>query len=167
MKRASILILGLLALALFANVYRNELAVWFNADSFYKPIFTGDLDVLHPGSIVRAELTPSYDVRHGFFLTFPCEDLRYVHIDDMEGVVRYSFYANGIELESKTITIPRRPMMGIHSGGTCDIVLFTFDLPYHGHSTVTLEVVVESPILKLAPYREDIKCEVSPAYWPK
>ena len=167
MKRASILILGLLALAFFANAYRNELAVWFNADSFYKPIFIGDLDVLQPGSVVRAELTPSYDVRHGFFLTFPREDMGYTYFTNIDGSVRYSFYANGVELKSKTISIPRQPMMGMYSDGTCDIVLFTFDLPYQGHSTVTLEVVVESPILKLAPYRKDIKCEVSPAYWPK
>lgn len=166
MKKASILIFGLIVLAFWSNNHRNELAVWFNSDSFYKPIFESSIDVTHPGSLVRAELMPSYDVRHGFFLTFPCENMMSTYYSNMDGSIHYSFYLNGVELDSETIDIPPHPMMGLNSSGICDIVLFTFDLPYKGHDVITLEVVLETPITKLAAYK-DIQCKVSPAYWPK
>ncbi|WP_272699842.1 hypothetical protein [Desulfovibrio sp. Fe33] len=167
MKKAGILIAVLIVIAIWANSHRNELAVWFNSDSFYKPIFIGDLNVLQPGSTVSAQLTPSYHVRHGFFLTFPCDDISLESYCNTEGSIRYSFLLNGIELDSKTIAIPKRPMRGQDSNGICDIALFTFDLPFQGHDSVTLKVVVESPFSKLSHYQKDIRCEVSPAYWPK
>ena len=167
MKKTGLLILGLIAMAVWANAHRNELAVWFNSDSFYRPIFSRDFDVLQSGSTVRAELTPSYDVRHGFFLTFPCNDVMSTKYANMDGSIHYSLYADGVELQSETLAVPKRPMMGLSSSGICDILLFTFDLPFKGSSPVTLEVVVDSPIAALAPHRNDVKCEVSPAYWPK
>ncbi|WP_319470569.1 hypothetical protein [uncultured Pseudodesulfovibrio sp.] len=166
MKKAILLILGLIALAFWTNANRNELAVWFNADSFYRPIFTSSFDVLQSGSTVRAELTPSYDVTHGFHLAFPCESLPLYYFADLDGSIRYSILSEGIELKSETISIPPHPI-SILTGEGCEIVLFTFDLPFQGHDVVTLEVVLESPITKLAPYQGNFQCIVSPAYWPK
>lgn len=154
------------AIALWSITHRNELAVWFDNDNFYRPIFEGNLDVLQKGSTVHAELKPSYNVRHGFFLIFPCDGMRSEQYNDLDGVIRYSFHSQGVELESKTIAVPSYPMKGLSSDGICDIVLFTFDLPFHGHEKVTLDVVVESPMMKLADHR-NIRCKVSPAYWPK
>ncbi len=166
MKKAILLILCLIGLAFWANANRNELAVWFNADSFYRPIFTSSFDVQEPGISIRAELKSTYQVRHGFFLTFPCDNLMSEVYNNLDGSIRYSFYSKGVELESKTIPIPQQPMMGQNRNGVCNIVLFTFDLPYQDHDIVTLEVELESPITQLIAYK-DIQCEVSPAYWPK
>lgn len=165
MKKAGILIVVLLIAAFWANSHRNELAVWFNSDSFYKPIFMGNLDVLHSGSTVSAELTSAYDVRHGFFLTFPCDQLPLDFFTNLDGSIQYTIKSGDIVLVSKVVSPPPHPMGGLNEKG-CDIVLFTFDLPFQGHDSVTLEVVVKSPITKLATY-QDIRCEVSPAYWPK
>lgn len=160
-----LLLVGLVALVLWANNHKNELAVWFNSDHFYQPIFESDFDVFCTGSSAHAELKPSYDVRHGFFLTFPCDGMRSERYDHLDGSIRYSFHSQGIELESRTIALPAYPMKGLSSNGICDIALFTFDLPFRGHEEVTLDVVIESPIMKLAPH-QDIRCKVSPAYWP-
>lgn len=160
-----LLLVGLVALVLWANNHKNELAVWFNSDHFYRPIFESDFDVFCTGSSAHAELKPSYDVRHGFFLTFPCDGMRSERYDHLDGSIRYSFHSQGIELESRTIALPAYPMKGLSSNGICDIALFTFDLPFRGHEEVTLDVVIESPIMKLAPH-QDIRCKVSPAYWP-
>nr|WP_321974341.1 hypothetical protein [Pseudodesulfovibrio indicus] len=165
MKKAGILIAVLVVIAIWANSHRNELAVWFNSDSFYKPIFIGDLNVLQPGSTVSAQLTPSYHVRHGFFLTFPCETLPIDFFANLDGSIQYTIKSGDIVLTSKLISPPTHPMGGLNERG-CDIALFTFDLPFQGHESVTLEVAVKSPITKLAPY-QNIRCEVSPAYWPK
>ena len=165
MKKIVVLMISLIALVFWANANRNELAIWFNANSFYRPIFTSDFNILDSGSTVRAELKPSYDVQHGFFLAFPCESLPLDFFANLDGSIRYTFWTKGVELESKTISIPPHPIGGL-KGGICDIALFTFDLPYKGHDIVTLEVVIEKPITKLRGYK-DIQCEVSPAYWPK
>ncbi len=116
------------------HAHRNDFAVWFNSDSFYKPIFEDDFEVLKAGSSIRAELAPSYDVRHGFFFTADCEGFR--DFDDLDGSFRYSFYSNGVKLESKNITIPFRTPKVWTSEGVCRIALFTFELPYKGHYTV-------------------------------
>jgi hypothetical protein len=166
MKKASILILGLVTFIFCMHACRNDLAVWFNTDSFYKPIYSSDFNVLQTGYVVRAELKPSYDIRHGFFLAFKHESCNFQEYNDMSGAIHYTIYTDTVKLESKTISIPNQPMWGLRSDGTCDIALFTFDLPYQGHDKITLEVTVESPIIELAPYRDIIKCEVYPAYWP-
>lgn len=165
MKKTALFFVGLLAIVFWTNSHRNELAVWLNSNSFYKPIYSSKFDTLHPGSTVRAELTPSYDVKHGFFLVFPCENLPLDFFANLDGTIRYTILANGVELESKTMQPPTHPMGGLKNGN-CDIALFTFDLPFKGHKKITLEVVLESPITKLAQYK-NIRCEVSPAYWPK
>lgn len=167
MKKVALLSVGLIAVVFWVNAQRNELAVWFNSESFYRPIFKSDFDVLQIGHAVRAELKASYDVRHGFFLTFPCDNIMSRAYDNLDGSIRYSLYSDGVELESESITIPQRPIMGQNNNGICDMVLFTFNLPYKGYDTITLEVLLESPITGLAPYQENLQCEVSPAYWPK
>jgi len=165
MKKACILFVVLVVVSIWANSHRNELAVWFNSDAFYRPIFTGNLDVFRSGSSVSAKLSPAYDVRHGFFLTFPCETLPMDYFANLDGSIRYSIKSGDILLLSKIVSPPRHPISGLKERG-CDIALFTFDLPFQGHDTVTLEVVVESPMTKLASY-QNIRCEVAPAYWPK
>ena len=160
------LFIVLAAIFLWANAHKNELAVWFDSDNFYHPLFESDFDVYRAGSSIHAVLKPSYDVRHGFFLTFPCDGKISDRYNNLDGAIRYSLHSQGIELESKTIAVPSYPMRGLSSGGICDIVLFTFDIPFQGHDEVTLDVVVESPIMKLAPH-QNIRCKVSPAYWPK
>ena len=165
MKKTGLLIVALLIASLWVNSHRNELSVWFNSDSFYKPIFTDKFDVLRSGYRVSAELESVYDVRHGFFLTFPCDNLPTDFFADLDGSVHYTIKSGDIVLTTKTISPPQHPMGGLDTKG-CNILLFTFDLPFEGHNSVTLEVVVSSPITKLAPY-QPIRCEVSPAYWPK
>ena len=166
MKKTIVIFIVLLMIALWAKSCRNELAVWFNSESFYRPIYESDFGVFETGSTVHAELKPSYDVRYGFFLVFPCESMPVNFFADLDGSIRYTIQANGVELESKTISVPSRPMSGLSSGGLCDIVVFTFDLPFQGYDEVTLDVVLESPITKLASY-QNIRCKVAPAYWPK
>ncbi len=166
MMKKILLLVGLAALVFWVNAHKNEFAVWFNSDDFYRPIFESDFDVFQEGSSVHAELKPSYDVRHAFFLIFPCDAMRSELYNNLDGIIRYSFHSQGVELESKTIALPPLPMKGLSSSGICDIALFTFNLPFQGHDEVTLDVVVESPIFKLAPH-QNIRCKVSPAYWPK
>jgi len=165
MKKAGLLIAAILVAFFWANSHRNELAVWFNSDSFYKPVFTGELDVFQSGSSVTAELTSSYNVKHGFFLIFPCDSLPVDFFANLDGSIRYTIKSGGMVLESRKIAPPSHPIGGINEKG-CSVALFTFDLPYQGHDSVTLEVVVLSPITRLASY-QNIRCEVAPAYWPK
>ncbi|QJB55883.1 hypothetical protein [Pseudodesulfovibrio sp. zrk46] len=166
MKKILFLLFIIIALGYWANANRNELAVWFNTDSFYRPIYTGNINVLQSGSTIHAELKPSYDVRHGFFITFPCESVMPEFFSGLDGSIRYTFRAEGVELMSKAVSFPSNPISGMNDDH-CDIALFTFDLPFEGHESITLDVTIESPITKLAAYQKEMKCEVSPAYWPK
>lgn len=165
MKKIILLTIGLVAFLIWANINKNLLAVWFNSDSFYKPIYSSSFDVSQPGTVVRAELTPAYEVEHGFHLSFPCESIPLDNFANLDGSIRYTIESKGIKLVSRTIQIPSHPISILEKNG-CEIVLFTFELPYKGHEIVTLEVNIEEPILKLATY-QNIRCEVAPAYWPK
>ena len=142
MKNAGLLIAVILVAFFGANSHRNELAVWFNSDSFYKPIYSSSFDVSQPGTVVRAELTPAYEVEHGFHLIFPCESTPLDSFANLDGSIRYTIESKGIELVSRTIQIPSHPISILKKNGY-EIVLFTFELPYKGHEIVTLEVSIE------------------------
>lgn len=85
---------------------------------------------------------------------------------NLDGVIKYTISAEDVELESRTIHTPPHPISVLKDSG-CEIVLFTFDLPYKGHKKITLDVILESPITKLASYQVDFQCKIYPAYWPK
>lgn len=163
MKKIIVIILA--AVGAYWVSQTNDFAVWFNSDEFYHPIFSSELDVSKSGSTVSAVLNERYDVRHAFSLVVPYDDNRFDDFNNLDGRIRYTFTSNDTVLESKTISIPARPSVGLNKH--FEIPLFSFDLPFEGYDQVHLEVVVVSPITKLEKYRGRIGCEVSTDYWPK
>ncbi|MBI9078782.1 MAG: hypothetical protein JEY79_03465 [Pseudodesulfovibrio sp.] len=162
-----LLIITLLAITILAISRTNDFAVWFNAEKFYRPIYSADFDVMNKETTIKIKLENSYNVKHGFSLVFPCKTVDYRSFTDLDGLLQYKFISNNKLLEKRTIPIPTRPILGTNDG-KCDLVLFTFDLPFQkATGDVFLEVTVESPITKLEKYRGSIRCEISPAYWPK
>jgi len=160
------IILIIIVSCLWAIWRSNYFAANFRTETFYKPIFSQDFDVMKEGSTINTLLKPSFHVRHGFFLVFPCTNW-FSTTDNLDGQIKYSFLSNGEIIETKTMDIPARLMAG-YNGKKCDVVLFTFDLPYKRVTgPISLKVTLLSPITKLAQYRDVIRCEVAPAYWPK
>jgi hypothetical protein len=161
-----LLITTLLAITILAISSTNDFAVWFNAEKFYRPIYSANFDVMNKGTTVRIKLNSEYNVSHAFFLVFPCEYKEW-QFNELNGIVKYSFMSDGKILKTSNTTILKNPISG-YKHGMCDIALFTFDLPFQkATGDVFLEVTVESPITKLEKYRGLIRCEISPAYWPK
>lgn len=166
MKKLLILII-LVVIAGWQLSQSSDFAVWFNTDNFYRPIFSAKFDVAEPGYTVRAHLSHRYNVRHGFFLTFPHKGINIDKFSELDGAILYTFSSKGVVLKSERIAVPPRPMGGFKDG-IWTLALFTFELPYaKGVRDLALEVTLISPITDLLPYSDTVNCEVAPAYWPK
>jgi len=165
--KKTILFALLFIVTMWAISRTNDFAVWFNAEKFYRPIYSASFDIMNKGTTIKVKLKNSYDVKHGFSLVFPCKNIDYRAFTNLDGLIQYKFLSDNKPLEGRIISPPTHPILGT-SNGECDLVLFTFDLPYKKTTKdVFLEVTLKSPITKLEKYRDSIRCEVSPAYWPK
>ena len=161
-----IIALFLLAGGIYWITQTNDFAAWFNSDEFHRPIYSSEIDVSKGESSIHARLNSRYKIRHGFSLLLPQDGHWFEDFNNLDGRIKYTFTSNNNILQSETITIPSRPMMGL-SDGQFEIILFTFDLPLKDVDEVELEVVVLTPITKLDGYKGRVRCEISPAYWPK
>lgn len=168
MKKILVLLIAVIAvITVFALLETTYFASWLTPSKFHTPIFTAKFDATSTGTTIKAPLHNSYDVKHGFFLVFPCDDIGSTSYSAMGGVFRYTFFSGNKVLESKTMSPPPKAIRG-YSGDMCDLVLFTFDLPYKNNpENLFLEVAMLTPVPQLAKFSGNIQCKIAPVYWSK
>lgn len=166
MKKLSFLII-FITLFIWMIWRSNYFAANFRTETFYHPIFLENFDVLQKGASVQATLINSFNVEYGFFLVLPCNNPAIEPFTNLDGIIEYKLIAKGKTLTSKRISPPSRPVFG-KNHNECSLLLFPIRFPNSFlNSKVELEVTVIYPITKLEMLRNNIKCKVSPAYWPK
>ena len=145
----------------------NYYAANFRTEQFYEPIFSSGFDVSRKGATIQTKLVKNFDVIHGFFLVFPCDTPNSKPFENLDGLIEYKLFSNNNVIVHKQISPPARPLFGFNQK-QCDLLLFPIEFPNSfWDSELILEVTIISPITQLNNIRNKIKCEVSPALWPK
>ncbi|QGY39537.1 hypothetical protein GM415_05195 [Pseudodesulfovibrio cashew] len=161
--------LTLILCATLASVYFYN-TNWFQStflyNRFYQPIYDAPFDATKRGEKVSIPLKYTYQTCYDLALTVPDKNV-FHHSMVGPGRLAYRFVSGGKLLGNGLSFPPDRHQLGLRRN-TSLIPVMLFDLPFPGQSSeLVLELEVVEPFEFLAPYKDNIKCRITPDYDPK